>query len=94
MTTTPDQPDLPEEGDRVRLLRFDTSVPQGCYRDDKGFIRIRATDEVVSIDDNLLVPAGTLGTVRHVDDAGTIHVLWDNRTQLGLVRQRDQWERA
>jgi len=28
---------------------------------------------------------GTLGTVTHVDDAGTIHVDWDNGAKIGLV---------
>jgi hypothetical protein len=28
---------------------------------------------------------GTFGTVEHVDDAGTIHVLWDDGHRLGLV---------
>lgn len=28
---------------------------------------------------------GTLGTVDHVDDAGTVHVRWDSGHRLGLV---------
>ena len=84
----------PEPGDRVRLLRWYTSaVPPGGTKDERGLIRDRAGD-VVTIDDNVLVPPGTLGTVRSVDDAGTIHVHWDNRTRLGLIRDRDVWELA
>ena len=35
---------------------------------------------------------GLLGTVRFVDDAGTVHVDWDNGRRLGLVPDRDRWE--
>jgi hypothetical protein len=28
---------------------------------------------------------GTEGTVSHVDDLGTVHVLWDNGFRLGVV---------
>ena len=31
------------------------------------------------------LPAGALGTVRSVDDAGTVHVTWDGGRNLGLV---------
>lgn len=55
---------------------------------------IRFTTENSSIDDNLTVPPGTEGTVTMVDHVGTIHVLWDNRTRLGLLKGRDQWEIA
>lgn len=30
---------------------------------------------------------GATGTVRIVDDAGTVHVQWDNGSTLGLVRE-------
>ena len=36
-------------------------------------------------DDNSRVPSGSLGTVDSVDDAGTIHVNWDNGLTLGLI---------
>jgi hypothetical protein len=29
------------------------------------------------------IPFGVMGTVRHVDDAGTVHVDWDNGLTLG-----------
>lgn len=36
---------------------------------------------------------GTLGTVECVDDTGTLHVLWDNGSTLGLCREDgDRWE--
>ena len=41
-------------------------------------------------DDPRPVASGTLGTVRYVDDAGTIHVNWDNGRTLGVVYGEDQ----
>lgn len=35
---------------------------------------------------------GTEGTVRMVDDLGTIHVQWDDGSTLGLVPGEDAWE--
>ena len=39
------------------------------------------------------VPAGALGTVEHVDDAGTIHMKWDNGRTLALVPQEDSFRK-
>lgn len=41
--------------------------------------------ELVRMDDAQAPPIGTLGTVKAVDDIGTIHVAWDNGSSLGLV---------
>lgn len=38
------------------------------------------------------VPFGTMGTVVGVDDLGTIHVLWDNHSTLGIVEDIDEFE--
>ncbi|MGV9196400.1 DUF4314 domain-containing protein [Arcanobacterium canis] len=38
------------------------------------------------------VPSGTLGTVRLVDDTGTIHVVWDNGSQLGIIPGEDRFQ--
>lgn len=38
------------------------------------------------------VPPGTIGTVDFVDDAGTIHVHWENGSSLGLIEGEDQFE--
>ena len=35
---------------------------------------------------------GDLGTVDFVDDLGTIHINWDNGSQLGLVPGEDQYK--
>lgn len=38
-----------------------------------------------------LVP-GELGTVRHVDPLGTVHVDWDGGSLRSLVPDEDRWE--
>ena len=45
------------------------------------------------MDDNWAVPRGTRGSVTQVDDAGTIHMKWDNGRTLGLVSQADQFRK-
>jgi hypothetical protein len=42
-------------------------------------------------DDPHPVPSGTLGTVRFVDDIGTIHVSWDIGSSLGLIPGIDEF---
>lgn len=37
------------------------------------------------------VPSGTLGTVNRVDDAGTIHMKWDNGQSLGFIDEEDDF---
>ena len=46
--------------------------------------------ELIHMDDKWAVAKGTRGTVTQVDDAGTIHMKWDNGRTLGLVPQADQ----
>lgn len=42
--------------------------------------------ELISMDDPFApVPSGTKGTVRFVDDCGTLHMEWDNGRTLGLI---------
>lgn len=42
--------------------------------------------ELIHMDDPyVLIPKGTKGTVKHVDDTGTIHVIWDTGNCLGIV---------
>lgn len=37
------------------------------------------------------LPHGMKGTVSFVDDAGTVHVDWDNGSKLGLVPGEDTY---
>jgi len=37
------------------------------------------------MDDEFAPPAGTKGTVVHVDDIGTIHIAWETGSTLGVV---------
>jgi hypothetical protein len=47
---------------------------------------IRCTDQYATL------PSGTQGVVTSVDDAGTIHVKWDNGVMLGLIYEAgDRW---
>lgn len=45
--------------------------------------------ELVKMDDVQAPPIGTKGTVVGVDDIGTIHVMWDNGSSLGIVMGED-----
>ncbi len=47
---------------------------------------------LVKMDDIQAPPAGTLGTVRYVDDIGTIHVSWETGSSLGVVWGEDAIE--
>lgn len=43
------------------------------------------------MNDPQAVPSGTIGTVEHVDDAGTIHMHWLNGSGLGLIEGEDKF---
>ena len=46
--------------------------------------------ELISMSDPYSpVPAGSTGTVRTVDDAGTLHMSWDNGRTLGVIPGED-----
>lgn len=47
--------------------------------------------ELIAMEDPHPVPFGTKGTVRHVDDMGTVHVDWDNGRRLGLIPWEDSF---
>ena len=49
--------------------------------------------ELISITDPYTdLKSGDRGTIDFVDDMGTIHVSWDNGSQLGLVPSEDQYK--
>lgn len=43
------------------------------------------------MEDIQAVPAGTKGTVDHIDDVGTIHMRWDNGSSLGICPDTDRF---
>ena len=48
--------------------------------------------KLVAMDDAQAPKEGTLGYVRSVDDAGQIHVSWENGTSLALIPGQDDFE--
>ena len=58
--------------------RYDVEGLRNVYH--KG-VRVK----LLRMNDSYSVEEGTLGTVQMVDDAGTIHVKWDNGRRLGVV---------
>lgn len=38
------------------------------------------------------IAPGSVGTVDHVDDAGTIHMSWENGSSLGLIPGEDRFK--
>ena len=49
---------------------------------------------LVWMDDRQAPPVGTIGTVRYVDDIGTIHVSWETGSSLGIVYGMDKIEKV
>ena len=47
---------------------------------------------LIEMDDKQAPPAGTIGTVVHVDDVGTIHMHWETGSSLGLIPNVDRFE--
>ena len=46
---------------------------------------VGARVELLQMDDYAAPPKGTQGTVSCVDDVGTVHIKWDNGSNLGAV---------
>ena len=44
------------------------------------------------MNDTQAPPSGTFGTIKFIDDAGTIHVQWDTGSTLGLIWGEDSFE--
>lgn len=48
---------------------------------------------LIHMEDSCAVPSGTRGSVISVDDAGQIHMKWDNGRTLSIVPQADQYRK-
>ena len=62
---------------RETVERIRTQYPVGC--------RV----ELVRMDDPQAPPVGTKGTVRYVDDIGSLGIAWDNGSSLQVVYGED-----
>lgn len=47
---------------------------------------------LIHMDDTQAPPPGTIGTVSHVDDIGSIHMRWETGSGLALIADQDQFE--
>ena len=63
--------------DRETVERIRKQYPIGC--------RV----ELVRMDDPQAPPVGTKGTVRYVDDIGSLGIAWDNGSSLQVVYGED-----
>jgi len=60
--------------------RIEYAEPQG-----RRVVLVRCTDPYTTL------KPGTEGTVQFVDDAGTVHVRWDDGSTLGMIPGEDEW---
>ena len=67
---------------REEVEKIRAQYPEGC--------RV----ELVKMDDIQAPPVGTRGTVRCVDDAGSIFVKWDNGSGLAVVYGEDECKKV
>jgi len=58
----------------------------------KKFFPIGARVKLNHMNDEYAPPVGTEGIIRFIDDAGTIHVEWDNGSTLGVIYGEDSIE--
>ena len=47
--------------------------------------------ELIKMNDIQAPPTGTKGIVEQVDDIGTIHMIWETGSTLGLVEGEDEF---
>ena len=51
--------------------------------------------ELIRMDDPYrTIPAGTIGMVEFVDDAGQIHTVWEDNGSLALSPGEDEWKKV
>lgn len=62
----------------MKTAQIKERYPEGCR------VKLVYTDDVQA------PPKGTKGTVRMVDDMGTVHVDWDNGSSLGVCLEEDR----
>lgn len=48
--------------------------------------------KLINMDDVQAPPTDTIGVVDFVDDAGTIHMKWENGSTLGIIYGLDEFE--
>lgn len=54
----------------------------------------RTKVELIHLDDPYRhIPAGTIGTVEFIDDAGQIHTSWEKQGSLALIYGVDEWKK-
>ncbi len=46
--------------------------------------------QLISMDDRQSPPAGTIGEVQFVDDAGSVHMRWENGSGLAFIPEVDE----
>lgn len=47
--------------------------------------------KLIHMQDPYPVPAGTIGIIDYIDDAGQIHVSWNNGSHLALIQDIDKF---
>lgn len=47
---------------------------------------------LISMDDSQAPPKGTVGVVNYIDDAGNIHMNWEDGSSLALISGVDSFE--
>ena len=47
--------------------------------------------KLIKMNDIQAPPTGTKGTVDYIDDIGTIHMIWETGSTLGLVEGEDEF---
>ena len=70
------------------------NVPRSIVKEIKETYPKGTRVKLIQMDDLQAPPIRTLGTVRIVDDTGTVHVNWDNGSSLGAVYGEDKIEKV